>query len=150
MKRSKMVLLSIVAVVLASPLFGQHADPSLVKPPPPPPPFVEASVPDGKALIYIYRPADPWKKYNPIVLSRSGPVAILKEGRIRYVTDAGVVKLWIVSMTSGEIKIDAVAGQIYYIKGGFEAGFSGADTNLFGGNITRVFTKDGPAAAGSS
>jgi hypothetical protein len=37
---------------------------------------------------------------------------------LTYITEPGTIKLWIVSMSSKELKVEAVAGQIYYVTAG--------------------------------
>jgi len=125
MKRMTIVLLSvIVALALASPIFGaggaggggQTQDQKV-------PPFVEASVPDGKALIYIYSGSFTLMgSFGPLLLGQSGPIAVLAPNHYRtLVTEPGTIKLWVVSLYARELKLEAIAGQIYYVKAGASA-----------------------------
>lgn len=122
MKRLTVVLLSVVfAVVLTSAVFGAGKPAS---PPPPPPPFVEANVPDGKALIYIYSKGFLLNSWNGnaglLVLSESGPIGILHSaGYHTYIVEPGSIKLWIVGAQAyaAGLTLEAVAGQIYYVEG---------------------------------
>ena len=130
----RLVLLSVVvAFTFVSPLFGSPSGNPSPPPPPPPPPFVEDNVPDGKALIYIYRVAG-MGEFDPLVIAKTGPVKTLAmDTYIAYVTDPGTVKLWLVSLGTKELQIEAVAGQIYYITVGLNPpAFMGpAVPNLF-------------------
>jgi len=111
MQRSMRILFSaLVAVVLASPVFGKPVEPAL----PPPPPFVESSVPEGKALVYIYR----LEGFNDVlILARSGPIGRLPpKSYLSYTPDPETVKLWLTGTSVADLKMDVVAGQIYYVK----------------------------------
>ena len=134
-KRSTIVLLSVVAALaLTSPVFGQHAEP---KPPPAPlpPPFVEASAQDGKALIYIYitgpnsenlvRNASSTERTGLLVLAKSGPIGLFDKlgSYFSYVSEPGTIKLWLVGLYTTECKLEVVAGQIFYVKADFAGGF---------------------------
>jgi hypothetical protein len=109
MKRLTSVLLSVVvAVVLPALVFGA-------------PPFVEASVPDGKALIYIYAkdiPGSQFPNRGQLVFEKSGPIGILTSKSYQsHVAEPGTIYLWVVSAFTIPFKMEAVAGQIYYVKG---------------------------------
>ena len=136
MKRLKiLVLWAFASMALAIPAFGKPPEP------PPPPPFVEASVPEGKALIYIYsfvRNATAGEnesrnesyvrkqKIGDLLLAKSGPVGILSPNSyIAYVTEPGSIELWLVSArqaNSKELTVEAVAGKIYYVCSGYAPG----------------------------
>ena len=89
------------------------------------PPFVEeTNIPDGKAVLYVYRPGDlppvGWLKASPLIILGNELVGTLTNaGYLVCFVDPGNVKLWIVSTSSKSLKMDFVAGQIYYVKGGF-------------------------------
>ena len=112
----------VVALAFAGPLFGQHADPHKT---PPPPPFVEGSIPDGKALIYIYRVennlAGEPSFDSPLLLANNEPFGVIPAGcYYSYVSDPGTITLWFVSSSAASLKLEAVAGQIYYVRAGFD------------------------------
>jgi hypothetical protein len=114
MKRLSLVLLSlVVAAAMASPVFAKPA-------------FVEDNVPEGKALIYMYYQDNSKDNWGPLVLAKSGPIGILVHNSYRaYLAEPGTIKLWLVNFYASELKLDVVAGQIYYVKGG----------HAFGGHI---------------
>jgi hypothetical protein len=132
------VLLSVVAVLLASPIFGQgrnnvQSDQG-AKAPPPPPSFVEASAPDGKALIYIYNSraqAFLQLAMTPLILTKNGPVGPLPQASYySYVTDPGTIRFWLVGFQTIEVKVEAVAGHVYYIKGRLGKNMNSVPTDI--------------------
>ena len=104
MKRLAVLLSMVVALALASSAWAAPA-------------FVEASVPDGKALIYLYRPGAIFSSLNPTLLAKDGPIGVLPlSSFLSYTSDPGTVKLWFVAATSASLKVEAVAGHVYYVK----------------------------------
>jgi hypothetical protein len=118
----RLIVLLTIVVVSASPILavGGTSSQSYKEATP----FVEANVPDGKALVYIYIGAyllDSWSQNaGLLVLAKDGPIDVLPPNSYcTYVTDPGTIKLWAVpwaSKYSLGTKFDAVAGQIYYVK----------------------------------
>jgi hypothetical protein len=86
-------------------------------------PFVEATVPDGKARLYIYyRALDLGNSAGFLLLTKNGPIGILPSGRyLSFVTDPGTLKLWLVGLYATELKLEVVAGQAYYVRARFDA-----------------------------
>jgi hypothetical protein len=91
-----------------------------------PAPFVEGTVPDGRALIYIYRPADNWgpqfwASAAPLVFAKNELAAIMSiDSYCSYVTNPGTIKFFLVSASTTSLTMEDVAGQMYYVKAGFE------------------------------
>jgi hypothetical protein len=130
MKRLTVVLLTVVvAVLLASPISsegqgesGQRKQSGQNEQAGPATGFVEEpNIPDGKALIYIYQPGNPVgfaSAWTPLLLAKDGPLGILPpRSYYSYLTDPGTIKFWLAASESRELKVEAVAGQIYYVKG---------------------------------
>lgn len=122
MKRLTIVLLSMVlAVGLSSAVFGAGKP---VAPPPPPPPFVEGTAPGGKVLVYVYSPGGPTPEpkageslFGPLLSSKSGPIGVMKAGSYcSLITDPGTIKFWLSASRVAELKLEALAGQIYYVR----------------------------------
>jgi hypothetical protein len=108
--------LAIASVAVASPVFAKPVEPA----PPPPTPFVEGSAPEGKALIYIYHPSDATADKAVMIFAKSGIIGAIPEGSyFAYVTEPGTIKLWLISIWSKELTIEAAAGSIYYVSAGF-------------------------------
>jgi hypothetical protein len=120
MKRLALLLFSFILVlVLSIPLFGESGGGSQKKKKAVPP-FVEANVPEGKALVYIYRTTDFGVQLIALILAKDGPISVLPMGTYCvYVADPGIIKLWLSSISSAEIKAEVVTGQVYYVKGSF-------------------------------
>ena len=121
MNRLMIVMLSAVAMVAVSgSVFGQ-SKPQPQPKPPAPPPFIEASVPDGKALVYVYT-TDGRRLRDSVgllLLAKTGPIGVLDFSYLSYFADPGIVKLWLVASATQEFKFEASAGQIYYVKSSF-------------------------------
>jgi hypothetical protein len=123
MKRLTIALfLTAVAVVLVSTTFCQDQG-NIEGQKKPVSPFVEATVPDGKALVYIYyRALDLGDSAGFLVLTKSGPIGILPSGRyLSFVTDPGTLKLWLVGLYATELKLEVAAGQAYYVRARIDA-----------------------------
>jgi hypothetical protein len=100
-------------------------------------PQIEADIPKGKALVYIYWPGQMASQDNergdPLVLAKSGPIGILPQGGYyRRITETGTIKLWLVSLYTRELQLETVAGQTYYVKVGFPGNFRSIWDNLSG------------------
>jgi len=91
--------------------------------------FVEATVPDGKAIIYFYQPdvfrTNQLQTITALLLAREGPLTKL-DGKsfYMYIADPGSLKFWLAGMSTAEIKLDVAAGQIYYVRASSSSGFS--------------------------
>jgi hypothetical protein len=107
MKRSTIAMLFIaISVGATSQVFGAPA-------------FVEANVPEGKAIVYFYCPQGLFAVFSPLVVAKDGPIGTLPAGNYRaYISDPGTARFWLVSLNSAGLKFEAVAGQVYYVKCG--------------------------------
>jgi hypothetical protein len=106
MKRLRITLLSFIAALLVAscatgPLFVE-----------------EPTIPDGQALVYIYRPYTLYgSAIKQVIMSNGGPVVkIAADGYYPYFSSPGILKFWVGLDTSNWITVNAVADQKYYIR----------------------------------
>ena len=78
----------------------------------------EQSIPEGKALVLLYRPTAFF--YWPItfmVHANEKPIVpISNGGYYRYAADPGKTRFWGQTSTVDSIEVEIEAGQVYYIK----------------------------------
>jgi hypothetical protein len=56
---------------------------------------------------------------DPLVLAKGGPIGILPQGGYyRCVVESGTSRFWLVSLYTKELRLETVAGQIYYVRVG--------------------------------
>ncbi len=77
--------------------------------------------------MYIYKPGSLPEEpkvgepsFGTLLFSKSGPIGVIRDGGYySFVTDPGTIKLWLVGARVAELKLEALAGQIYYVKANF-------------------------------
>jgi hypothetical protein len=128
--KKTLVLLS--AAFFASLMIGCASEPSQAQESNSASTFVEESIPDGKAILYLYNPnpvhfgitvsATAWS--SVLIFSKTGPLATLPAySYFPYITDPGTVELW--WMVGGwtltkeslvaKLAVDVAAGHAYFV-----------------------------------
>jgi hypothetical protein len=116
--KSIKVLFLITPIFLMSILaYGQV----FLTPEPKPPTFIEEkNIPEGKAVIYIYRSPnvnEEFKSRAPLILTKEGAIGILPHSSFyALIVEPGKIKYWFVCDKSREIDVEVLSGQSYYIK----------------------------------
>ena len=84
------------------------------------PPFMaEPSIPEEKALVYIYRPGSfVGSAISYLVTANDMPVVTLYNGGyFPYFADPQMIRFWAKTESESFVIIEVEAGQTYYIKG---------------------------------
>jgi hypothetical protein len=78
--------------------------------------FEEITIPEGKAAVYFYQPAN-FEYWAHLIYSESGPVCILRSQSYFVSTiDPGTITFWIASQNLKDITLNAADGESYFIK----------------------------------
>jgi hypothetical protein len=90
------------------------------------PPFTEEpSIPEGTALVYIYRPGNfVGSAVSYLVYANETPVVELYNGGyFPYFADPGAIRFWAKTESESSVTIEVAAGQRYFVKGTVGMGF---------------------------